>query len=124
MTKKKQSFAEMRKEAMLRKQEEGLVQAKAPKIEQQIDDKTEFPPVFIGGAGRSGTTLLRVILDSHPNIACGPEIKLTPMIVNMCLQFQQLWDISLKAYYISPTDIKNIFASFFMSFVHNYLKTV
>jgi len=25
-------------------------------------------PIFIGGAGRSGKTLLRVMLDSHPNI--------------------------------------------------------
>lgn len=30
-------------------------------------------PVFIVGVPRSGTTLLRVILDSHPNLAVGPE---------------------------------------------------
>jgi|GEM_PF-593486 len=33
-------------------------------------------PIFIGGCGRSGTTLLRVMLDSHKNIACGPESAL------------------------------------------------
>jgi len=35
-------------------------------------------PVFIGGAPRSGTTLLRVILDSHKDIFCGPEFRITP----------------------------------------------
>ena len=33
-------------------------------------------PIFVGGCGRSGTTLLRVMLDSHPNICCGPESNL------------------------------------------------
>lgn len=33
-------------------------------------------PIIIGGCGRSGTTLLRVMLDSHSNIACGPESEL------------------------------------------------
>jgi hypothetical protein len=30
-------------------------------------------PIVLGGCGRSGTTLLRMILDSHPAICCGPE---------------------------------------------------
>lgn len=33
-------------------------------------------PVIIGGSPRSGTTLLRVMLDSHPNIYIGPETGL------------------------------------------------
>jgi hypothetical protein len=33
-------------------------------------------PVLVGGCGRSGTTLMRVILDTHPNICCGPESHL------------------------------------------------
>lgn len=39
------------------------------------------PPIFIGGAGRSGTTLLRVMLDSHRSIVCGPEVKMIPDLV-------------------------------------------
>lgn len=31
-------------------------------------------PVLIGGDGRSGTTLLSVVLDSHPDLAVGPEL--------------------------------------------------
>lgn len=32
-----------------------------------------FAPIVLGGCGRSGTTLLRMMLDSHPRICCGPE---------------------------------------------------
>ncbi len=39
--------------------------------------ETEQPsPIFIGGCGRSGTTLLRTMLDSHPLICSGPETNL------------------------------------------------
>lgn len=33
------------------------------------------PPIFIVGCQRSGTTLLRLMLDSHPSISCGPETR-------------------------------------------------
>lgn len=34
---------------------------------------TATAPIFVVGCHRSGTTLLRLLLDSHPNISCGPE---------------------------------------------------
>jgi protein-tyrosine sulfotransferase len=54
--------------------------------QDQIDLSTEVfdtPIIVIGGCGRSGTTLLRVMLDSHPEIACGPESLLfLPLPIN------------------------------------------
>lgn len=32
-------------------------------------------PIVVGGCYRSGTSLVRRILDSHPRIHCGPEVK-------------------------------------------------
>jgi hypothetical protein len=32
-------------------------------------------PVVVGGCHRSGTSMLRRVLDSHPRIHCGPEVK-------------------------------------------------
>ena len=37
-------------------------------------------PIIIGGCPRSGTTLLRMMIDSHPRIVCGPELKVVNLI--------------------------------------------
>lgn len=39
--------------------------------------------IFIGGVPRSGTTLVRVMLDSHPDIRCGEETRVIPRIMGM-----------------------------------------
>jgi hypothetical protein len=41
------------------------------------------PIIFIGGMPRSGTTLMRAVLDSHPLIRCGEETRVIPRILNM-----------------------------------------
>jgi hypothetical protein len=40
-------------------------------------------PIFIIGCARSGTTLVRLILDSHPNISAGAETKFLPELGEM-----------------------------------------
>ena len=42
------------------------------------DGEPDF--VFVGGAGRSGTTLFRAMLSAHPALWCGPERKLVPAL--------------------------------------------
>jgi Sulfotransferase family len=47
------------------------------------------PPIFIVGCQSSGTTPLRLMLDSHPNIACGPE---TRFLADFAHLTRESWD--------------------------------
>jgi hypothetical protein len=39
------------------------------------NERNEHRPIFIVGCQRSGTTLLRLILDAHPRLSVGPESR-------------------------------------------------
>jgi hypothetical protein len=56
-----------------------------------VEDDGEPTYLFIGGAGRSGTTLVRAMLDAHSGIYCGPEIKL----VNGICEMHKAWTEAL-----------------------------
>jgi hypothetical protein len=43
-------------------------------VDAQIE-RNEHQPIFIVGCQRSGTTLLRLILDAHPRLSVGPETR-------------------------------------------------
>nr|VZI39338.1 unnamed protein product [Spirometra erinaceieuropaei] len=44
------------------------------------------PLIFVGGYPRSGTTLMRVLLDVHPKVRCGPETRILPRILHLSKQ--------------------------------------
>ncbi|WP_083918768.1 sulfotransferase family protein [Rudaea cellulosilytica] len=72
-------------------------------------------PIFIGGAGRSGTTLLRVILDAHPRIVCGPELKVTPLICRLWADCQFGYFSALQQHHLTEEDLARSFRTLLMS---------
>jgi protein-tyrosine sulfotransferase len=44
--------------------------------------------IFIGGYARSGTTLMRALLDVHDDILCGPETKILPEILKFAFEYK------------------------------------
>ena len=56
------------------------------------------PIVFIGGVPRSGTTLMRAMLDAHPEVRCGEETRVVPRILQVRITFSMY---SKKILYLS-----------------------
>ncbi|CAG0881176.1 unnamed protein product [Darwinula stevensoni] len=54
-----------------------------PNTNQLYTYGRESPFIFIGGMPRSGTTLIRAMLDAHPEVRCGEETRVVPRILQM-----------------------------------------
>lgn len=71
--------------------------------------------IFIIGYPRSGTSLLRVILDSHPDLSIGPEIKFTEKIIKSypcdLETFKNISARTISDYNYDEIEVKNIFDS-------------
>jgi hypothetical protein len=46
--------------------------------DDQDTPRRESPPLFVVGSGRSGTTMLRLMMDAHPDFAIPPESHFIP----------------------------------------------
>ncbi|KAK6741233.1 hypothetical protein RB195_009224 [Necator americanus] len=63
-----------------------LSQKKSPRFTRKLLG-VEEPLIFIGGVLESGTTLLRTMLDFHPDIRCGKET----VIITSVLYMREQW---------------------------------
>lgn len=53
----------------------------------RVKYNTDMPLIFVGGMPRSGTTLIRVLLDAHPDVRCGEETRIIPRLLSMKQQW-------------------------------------
>ena len=81
------------------------------------------PLLFIGGSPRSGTTLLRVLLDSHPSIRCGAD---THVLQNLMILYWRLSlpyeKIRLKLAGIDQNLLYSAMRNFMLEIIQNHQK--
>lgn len=82
----------------------------------------EIPLIFIGGVPRSGTTLMRAMLDSHPDVRCGQETRIVPRILQMRMQWtkHKLERDRLEQAGITKKVMDNAIASFCLEVIVNH----
>jgi hypothetical protein len=82
------------------------------------DNPAMLAPIFIGGAPRSGTTLLRAIVDAHPAIACGPELRAIPSLCTLRASIEDAGgDTLLRDYGVGSDRLDRAFAGAIMEFL-------
>ncbi len=62
----------------------------------QHDDEQFLPAPFVVGASRSGTTLLRLMLDAHPELAVPPETHFVQTVGQRCREATNQLDCFMK----------------------------
>src|ERR671937_2954580 len=55
----------------------------------RLREPQRAPAPFIVGVPRSGTTLLRLMLDAHPDLAIPPETHFLPKLIRLCAEAEK-----------------------------------
>jgi len=114
------------------------------KPDASISSHSSIPSPFVVGVGRSGTTLLRLMLDAHPELAIPPETQFIPAAVAAvneqssdphaaflkALMSDQVWkdhclDESLleqRIYEIRPFDLSEALRTFYRLYTEKFQK--
>ena len=71
--------------------------------------------VFVGGAPRSGTTLVQRLLDSHPDVVGGPELNAIPDIVSLFNQMRVRIEEERTDFYGNVAQLQVQFSQFILS---------
>jgi hypothetical protein len=79
------------------------------------------PPIIIGGCPRSGTTLLRTILDAHHRIGCGPE---TTLLLSAVEAADRAWSYTGERLYTSFHIREEDFASYYGHYLEAVLEAM
>ncbi|VDO36552.1 unnamed protein product [Onchocerca flexuosa] len=80
--------------------------------------------IFIGGVPRSGTTLIRAMLDAHPSVRCGEETRVIPRILGLRTQWrknQKEWN-RLKEAGVTDEVINDAITSFILQVIAGHGK--
>ncbi len=67
-------------------------------------------PIFIGGAPRSGVTLLRLLLDAHPSITCGPDTGHIALTMTAASFEEALGRLHRDHFFLAPEAVRANFA--------------
>ncbi len=72
--------------------------------------------VFVGGCPRSGTTLMKRMLDAHPDIFCGPEFGHLAPLCECYNRMKHGIDQDRISTYVDKERLKEIYRNFVLDF--------
>jgi protein-tyrosine sulfotransferase len=80
------------------------------------------PLIWIGGVPRSGTTLMRAMMDAHPDVRCGEETRVIPRIlgIHQTMMKSEMEVKRLEHAHITEEVLDNALAAYVLSIISSH----